>query len=1558
MEYFKKTISVCMILFIILSAVVLPNMTAFAASEYTLVTAVDGIGGTVTPSGTVVIAARKSITCNIIPDEGYVIDKITVDGRDIAPTNEYTFKEFLSDHTLNVSFSERNKGDMNGDGLNTSDDLSLLKKSVLFDNEYSEIADMNGNGKVDIVDIVSLKSRPNDLISDKFDSSNWKISDDSGTAVISNSSSTYSFDTTESTVDSAYYNSINASDWTDYQVRAKFLYDNYDYTKKSSYLALVARREASNRSYEFRLSVDASSAAYIKGELYKRSADGYTLLTAFDNDYIQNVIGAKEIGLGRYYDVNLLCKGNTIYCFLNNCLLGGYTDNDNPYLKGTVGMKSYRAKGNVAGFCVTDRTEKTYKKISMCGYAYNDEIEVRSGNSLDINDYKLNITDYDGTVFTALLKNDYVNPIRLSDGKNNISVQLFGMKQNFVFNVKKNAVSSIETRLLANKDKIVTRNNAVVFKNLIRDCDKFSDNELSSLSDDAKAAYDNLSSQLSLLNVPFGNCLLSSKFDSDTADQWGSTFEMKRGKMYLQNSKLKIVQIPYGISTGCSYFNNLYGELSSVSADICIESYDSAAGLVLNADQNGYYYATLTLNKNADEVNARNSATLRVYQKNASGSTRIAMQNNIDVCRGEWFNMQLCISADHIVSAYIDYSLICSSPKVNSANLFNKGCAGVITVSGDATFDNFTVYGNATEKTVSAATPTATYYSTDFENSELFSSPSEWLEESGSDNWAVSSENKTNKYYSVMPSAENYDIYFYDDFNSYGNNPSGVANKNAMIAKGWDTPNNTTGNYNTGSDYAVPAGAAVNITCSNAENSQLWENYSVSADMMYNSDAEGNSYSYISGRVNAKSGYWVRVWAKNGVLRSLELQTFNNNSKTAVLGNYALDTESRIQPNIMFNIKLEFTGSVIKCYLNGECVINTVDSTYSRGCSGIYVSSLSVSAVTYDNFAVTHTDIVPPALTKTYLHVFETNPTLGAKIRYNNYGANNSDFEFVFRNSPNTAYLKVGYDIGLQKWYVCETECETDLPVNTYYQDTNNALNPEIWYDVNLAVSGGCVTLTVAGGDLESEYICNFNEISNKQTGKIGFITHNTLFDADDISVILPDGDTVVSGITEYEPYPNDYAANFEIEELSGTNMIGVGYNAVAVSDNSGETFVDATAQYSELCDGGYPSLLKLHNGDYIRVNSLFEVYSSSDYMASWTKICSQITPYKTGNRVDKIFHVNSLTEVKLSNGEYRIFLPVANRLYANPYITSSSGHYTEVYYSDDLGKTWNCSENNTTDILYGSKDNTTSSWCESKIIACDDGTLRMYYSRNTLGCMQYTVSNDGGITWKGLYQIPEMQCAASSFSIAKDDSASAGETDYYLVWVNDSPISLGSYFSRTRLSLAHSTDGKNWEYLCDIERMGREVYSDNLTVTTPLFQIIDPSITVTSDYIFVSYGCSYGSSIKYHNDQRIRVSRIEKTSLTGREWDASNICNMLFPKSMMLIETPKTVFAPNDKFDYSGGVVKVSSLDGTEYTIDTAALFLANTPDMSTEGTKSITLYNENGFSVTYEINVAKSVT
>ncbi|MBO7519995.1 MAG: exo-alpha-sialidase, partial [Clostridia bacterium] len=279
---------------------------------------------------------------------------------------------------------------------------------------------------------------------------------------------------------------------------------------------------------------------------------------------------------------------------------------------------------------------------------------------------------------------------------------------------------------------------------------------------------------------------------------------------------------------------------------------------------------------------------------------------------------------------------------------------------------------------------------------------------------------------------------------------------------------------------------------------------------------------------------------------------------------------------------------------------------------------------------------------------------------------------------------------------------------------------------------------------------------------------------------------------------------------------------------------------------------------------------------------------------------------------------------------------------------------NDTTNVLYASKNDSSSDWTESKVVLCDDGSLRMYYSRNALGCMQYTVSTDDGITWSGLYQVPQMQCASSSFSLIKDDSPLAGDTDYYLVWVNNEPVYLGSSFSRTRLSLAKSTDGKNWTYLCDIERMTPEVYSSDLTMTSPIFQIVDPSIYVNDDYVFVSYGCSGNSGTSFHNALRLRIARIEKSALTPKSWNASNVSNMLFTQSLTLTAAPKTAFSLNETFTYSGGTVRITRLDGTVKDIDTSRMYVETKPDMTAAGQKTVVLYDMNGFSVSYSINVS----
>lgn len=201
--------------------------------------------------------------------------------------------------------------------------------------------------------------------------------------------------------------------------------------------------------------------------------------------------------------------------------------------------------------------------------------------------------------------------------------------------------------------------------------------------------------------------------------------------------------------------------------------------------------------------------------------------------------------------------------------------------------------------------------------------------------------------------AESQNVIFEDDFNSYANNTSGAANKNAMIAKGWNTPNDTAGNYNTGSNYKVPAGSAVNISTSNVTDSDKWDNYSVSCDMCVNDTATGHSYAFISGRVNSNNGYWLRIWAKDGILRSFEIQKFANNTKTDVLGKYEFKSAERLATGTVFNVTFEMNGGSLGAYLNGKSILTVTDESYKNGCAGIYCGATNVSPVTYDNFRVT-----------------------------------------------------------------------------------------------------------------------------------------------------------------------------------------------------------------------------------------------------------------------------------------------------------------------------------------------------------------------------------------------------------------------------------------------------------------------------------------------------------------------------------------------------------------------------------------------------------------------------
>lgn len=75
----------------------------FSPVTYTL-TCSAGIGGTIGPSGEIVINYGSSRTISIEPSEGYLINDVIVDNASIGPVATYTFSNIRSDHSISAVF--------------------------------------------------------------------------------------------------------------------------------------------------------------------------------------------------------------------------------------------------------------------------------------------------------------------------------------------------------------------------------------------------------------------------------------------------------------------------------------------------------------------------------------------------------------------------------------------------------------------------------------------------------------------------------------------------------------------------------------------------------------------------------------------------------------------------------------------------------------------------------------------------------------------------------------------------------------------------------------------------------------------------------------------------------------------------------------------------------------------------------------------------------------------------------------------------------------------------------------------------------------------------------------------------------------------------------------------------------------------------------------------------------------------------------------------------------------------------------------------------------------
>lgn len=77
----------------------------FSGSDYTI-TATAHAGGTIDPSGDVIVHEGTSKTFSIEPDYDYHILDVKVDGNSVGPVDSYTFENVTSDHTIDAYFEK------------------------------------------------------------------------------------------------------------------------------------------------------------------------------------------------------------------------------------------------------------------------------------------------------------------------------------------------------------------------------------------------------------------------------------------------------------------------------------------------------------------------------------------------------------------------------------------------------------------------------------------------------------------------------------------------------------------------------------------------------------------------------------------------------------------------------------------------------------------------------------------------------------------------------------------------------------------------------------------------------------------------------------------------------------------------------------------------------------------------------------------------------------------------------------------------------------------------------------------------------------------------------------------------------------------------------------------------------------------------------------------------------------------------------------------------------------------------------------------------------------
>ena len=499
----------------------------------------------------------------------------------------------------------------------------------------------------------------------------------------------------------------------------------------------------------------------------------------------------------------------------------------------------------------------------------------------------------------------------------------------------------------------------------------------------------------------------------------------------------------------------------------------------------------------------------------------------------------------------------------------------------------------------------------------------------------------------------------------------------------------------------------------------------------------------------------------------------------------------------------------------------------------------------------------------TYLHVYEKNASLQAELTPTAPSSGKGTFGLQLRYTSEYGYVRGGYDYAAGCWYIEYREGEdfSAFRVGT----ASAALTNGTTYTVKLQVVNGTATLYV--NDVQKVS----GTVGHLSPGRIAIYDTDVTVKADNVRVEFLSGSEghILTGITHTILPDEAYREGGTVIELNDGNLHYIHHSGAAfVSEDDGKTWEKENSWYS----GAYPSVIRLKNGNLLK--SVYEngyscMYTSMDDGKTWTftgNVCKTPHEVAVSNSGEHTLRAGNMNDKLTQISSGRIFF--VQNYESSTYVTIGTNNHVvvcfEIFYSDDNGTTWTKSQ--TASYNMSGIENAYRIG-EGKVIECAGGVLRCMSSWNEYDSIFYSESTDNGVTWGPVHMMTDFKCTTSSMAIVRDPY---GPTDYtyYMVWCYDSRVEgVNSGMPRSRLALAYTTDGKNWQYLGDVWCWESGYYS-----TALLNHIVDPFIYVTEDAVIIGSGIAEKAAtagedniaFNFHQAQRQNIWRIEKSSLSA----------------------------------------------------------------------------------------------